>query len=52
MDKLTEDNAIPKELDEIVRSSSRVEGGVARGDDFELAEPGDALLPERVHDVD
>ena len=52
MDELAEDDSIPKELDEIVRSGTGGEGGMALGDDFELVEPRDALLPQRLHDVD
>ena len=52
MDKLAEDDSIPKELEEIVRSGTGGEGGMALGDDFELVEPGDTLLPQRLHDVD
>ena len=52
VDELTEDDAIPEELDEIVRTGTRGEGGMALGDHFELVEPRDALLPQRLHDVD
>ena len=52
MDELTEDDAIPEELDEIVRTGTRGEGGMALGDHFELVEPRDTLLPQRLHDVD
>ena len=52
MNELAEDDPIPKEVEEIVRSGTRGEGGVARVDHFELVEPRDALLPQRLHDVD
>ena len=52
VDQLAEDDSIPKELEKIVRSGTVGEGGMALGDDFELVEPGDTLLPQRLHDVD
>ena len=52
VDQLAEDDSIPKELEEIVRSGTGGEGGMALGDHFELVEPRDALLPQWLHDVD
>ena len=52
VDQLTEDDSIPEELEEIVRSGTGCEGGMGRGDQFELVEPRDALLPQRLHGVD
>ena len=52
MDELAEDDPVTQEQCEVMRASSGGEGGVAARDDFELVEPRDALLPQRVHDVD
>ena len=52
VNQLAEDDSISKEVEEIVRSGTWGEGGMARMDHFELVEPRDALLPQRLHDVD
>ena len=52
MNQLAEDDSISKKVEEIVRSGTGCEGGMARMDHFELVEPRDALLPQRLHDVD
>ena len=49
VDELTEDDPVTQEQCEVMRASSGGEGGVAGRDDFELVEPRDALLPQRVH---
>ena len=52
VNQLAEDDSISKKVEEIVRSGTWCEGGMARMDHFELVEPRDALLPQRLHDVD
>ena len=49
MDQLAEDDTVPEEEGEIVRSSRGGQGWVSCWDHFELIQPGDTLLPERVH---
>ena len=50
MNQLAEDDSISEEKDQVMGSNTRPKDRVATGDHLKLVQPGQALLPEGVHD--